>query len=251
MALYNINGKQLKPLLPNVVFMGDSITDNLDDHGWWVDYLVEYVEFKSLKNYAVGCAKWTFYSNTMFDITSHSHSFQPWNVIWNQFNKLKNDVAIGTVKIPDVIVIFAGTNDINTNATLGSIDTAFDNNSILDKSFSDITNMAQSIRYTCECIINEYPDTQLILATPNQQGSANTTERAREARNVIIGCAERLGVSVIDQMIESGIYSYNEITGDNLLKTDNVHPNQTNGSIRLAKYISKQLINKIHITELY
>lgn len=233
--------------LPNVVLMGDSITDNIDDHGWWVDMLTRYVTFESLTNYAVGYARWTFYSNTSYDIVSHSHTPAAWNVIWNQFNRLKHDVDNEDVPVPDAIVILAGTNDINLDCNIGDVDVAFDGNDILSKSFANIMTVAQSIRYTCECIINEYPNTQVILATPNQQGGYSKEARARQVRDVIIGCAKRLSMSVINQMDESGIYSYNETIGNYDLGPDNVHPNNTTGSLQIAQYMSRQMLDKINI----
>lgn len=47
--------------MPNVVLMGDSISDTVQSNrGEWVRLLPNYLTFKSFTNYAVGAAKWTF-----------------------------------------------------------------------------------------------------------------------------------------------------------------------------------------------
>ncbi len=262
MGLYNISGENIENVgkMPNVVFMGDSITDQ-DDHGAWVKLLLNYVSFESLTSYACGYARWTLSPSTTKNITSHDHSPDAWNVIWNQFNRLQHDVSQGTVtrasqdvvvgdgtiKTPDVIVIFAGINDVSLNSVIGNVSTAFDGNPILNKSFSDISNLAQSIRYTCECIINAFPTTQLILATPNQRSGHDYYAKTVEVRDTIIGCAEHMSLSVINQTDESGFYGYGESQNFvNLRSTDGLHPSDA-GHERLAKYISRQLINTVSV----
>lgn len=242
MALYNINGEQLKSSLPNVVLMGDSITDNKDDNGWWVDIIREYVEFKSLTNYAVGCARWALDSNTKEDLTTHIHRVESWNVIWNQVNRLKKDVTNGTTPFPDAIIILAGTND-TVYSQMGDVATAFDGNSILDKQFADIANVAQSIRYTCEYIKSLYPDTQIILATPLQRPGFD--KKVWACRDIIMGCAKNLSLSVIDQTAECGIYSYSESVSPYHL-SDGTHPTKEVGSRLVARFLANQLVQKIH-----
>jgi lysophospholipase L1-like esterase len=242
MRLYNSDGKKIKYSLPNVVLMGDSITDNWDDHGWWVDIIADYVEFESLKNYAVGYARWTLASDTVEDLTTHSHVAASWNVIWNQVNRLKNDVTNGVIGVPDVIVILAGTNDVTLNQPMGSVETAFDGADILNKPFSDIGNMAQSIRYTCEYIKSLYPDTQVILATPLQR--MDKSESAWECIDIIMDCAKNLSLKVIDQMGEAGIYGYSESVSEYHL-SDNVHPTTGKGSRLIARFLAKEFVQKI------
>lgn len=244
MQFYDSNGNVIKPKLPNVVLMGDSITDNVDDYGWWVDIIPEYVEFQSLKNYACGFARWTLASGTTENLTTHKHEAASWNVIWNQVNRLKADVDSGATAIPDVILILAGTNDVSLNQNFGTIETAFDGESILDKSFADIATMAQSIRYTCEYIRSLYPYAQVILATPMQRPGQSESSTAWQCRDIIIGCARNLSLCVIDQMAELGVYGFGEST-DPVYLGDWVHPNRTTGSRLIARFIAKQLAQKV------
>ena len=246
MMLFNSEGNKIKHHLPNVVLMGDSITDNKDDHGWWVDMITDYVTFDSLNNYACGYARWTLASDTVEDLTTHNHVAASWNVIWNQVNRLKKDVNNGTVSVPDVIVVFAGTNDVTLGQTMGSVETAFDGADILSKSFANIANMAQSIRYTCEYIKSLYPDTQIILATPLQR--KDKTAAAWQCRDVIIGCAKNLSLKVIDQMGELGIYGYSESVSSYHLSnnySNDVHPTQNAGSRLIARFLAKEFAQKI------
>lgn len=261
MGLYDIAGKNIDTLdkMPNVVFMGDSITDQ-DDHGAWVKLLLNYVSFQSLTSYACGYARWTVAADTTENLDVHSHTAAPWNVIWNQFNRLKNDVnngivtraehdvivGDGTITTPDVIVIFAGINDVNLGSTIGDVETAFDGNPILTKSFSEIANLAQSIRYTCECIINEFPTTQVILATPNQRAGHSYYAKTAEVRDTIIDCARHMSLAVINQTDESGFYGYGESQNPvNTRLNDGLHPSET-GHERLAKYVSRKMMNIVN-----
>lgn len=241
MALYRCDGTEIEvptAVLPNIVLFGDSITDESVD-GDWVKTFKQIAKYQSIRNYARGYCTWTFKSDTAYNITDTSNTNVGNNVIWNQFNRLKNETDNGGV-VPDAIVILAGTNDIGLNKTLGNVETAF-TGSILDKDITTLTNLAQSIRYTCECIKQAYPMCQIILCTPWARDGYTSPYR-----EMIVNCAEYLSEPVIDVWNESGIYWYFESVGDVFKDPDNVHLNALGGQ-KVAQFMSRQLLDKVNL----
>ena len=236
-------GVSTTEILPNVVLFGDSITDT-KVNGMWVKYIQEYAKFKSLTNYARGYCTWTFKSDSNYNITDTSDANIGNNVIWNQFNRMKNDIDKGTITEPDCIVILAGTNDALQNKTLGDVNTVF-NGAAQSDDITTLTNLCASIRYVCELIMNTYPRCQIILCTPLQAKELNTTTAAKSVGDTIKQCASIMGCKVIDQWSNSGIYQYKEKT-NNVHMRDNVHLNDIGGQ-DVAKFLAREFYNKINL----
>lgn len=237
MDIYSISNGKLNDKLPDIVLMGDSITDESVD-GDWVKSFRNIANFEKLRNYARGYCTWTFKSDTTYNISDTSNTNVGNNVVWNQYNRLKNDINNGDT-VPDAIIILAGTNDIAQSKTLGDVSTAF-TGSILDKDIQTLTNLAQSIRYTCECIKQDWPMTQLILCTPwSIRGFTS------QYRDMIISCGLYLSDIIIDVWAESGIYYYFETTGDIYKDADNTHLSALGGQ-RVAEYMYRQLLNTVN-----
>ena len=230
-------------ILPNVVLFGDSITDT-NVNGMWVKHIQEHAKFKSLTNYARGYCTWTFKSDSNYNITDTSDANIGNNVIWNQFNRMKNDIDKGTITEPDCIVILAGTNDALQGKTLGDVNTVF-NGAAQSDDISTLTNLCASIRYVCELIMNTYPRCQIILCTPLQAKELNTTTAAKSVGDTIKQCASIMGCKVIDQWSNSGIYQYKEKT-NNVHMRDNVHLNDIGGQ-DVAKFLAREFYNKINL----
>ena len=243
-AINNIdtsNSKTVKTILPNVVFFGDSITD-VNTNGEWAKVIENYAEFKSLKNYARGNCRWTFKSDTTYNITATNGANSGENVIWNQFNRLVDDVDNGRVETPDCIIVFAGVNDVFQNADLGDVSTVF-NYQNQSTNVTTLTNLAASIRYVCELMMNTYPECQIILATPLQINNYVQVAQIMKVRDIIIESAKIMGLKVIDQTCESGLYCYKEFKNNVHLK-DGTHLNEAGGKM-IAKFLAREFYNKI------
>ena len=236
-------GVSTTEILPNVVLFGDSITDT-NVNGMWVKHIQEHAKFKSLTNYARGYCTWTFKSDSNYNITDTSDANIGNNVIWNQFNRMKNDIDKGTITEPDCIVILAGTNDALQGKTLGDVNTVF-NGAAQSDDIRTLTNLCASIRYVCELIMNTYPRCQIILCTPLQAKELNTTTAAKSVGDTIKQCASIMGCKVIDQWSNSGIYQYKEKT-NNVHMRDNVHLNNIGGQ-DVAKFLAREFYNKINL----
>lgn len=226
----------------NIVLFGDSLTD-LENNNItkWVQPFRNLITCKSFKDYARGYCTWTFKSDSSYNITDSSDSNVGNNVIWNQFNKLKNDVNNGTVNTPDVIMILAGTNDALQSIALGDINTTFSSSS-QGTDITQLTTLAQSVRYVCDDIYKTYPNCKIIICTPLPIGTASGYPKSVEVRNMLISCANVLNLDIIDQTYRSGIVWYREAQSNIYYRGDGVHLNDLGGEL-IANFIYKELLN--------
>lgn len=225
----------------NIVVMGDSITA---DPTWWTYYLNQIVEFKSFTLLARSGATWLNQEDTVYNVTSMSGSLSSDNNIWNQFNNMKSKIDSGEIATPDVIAIYAGTNDQwYYPSRFGSVETAFAiDRDIISEDVTSILTTCDAIRYVVELIRNEYPNCQIILATPLQRGIKDQSE-IFDLRNLIVECANKLSCQVIDQTCESGIYGYSEYKEHKYLYdgTHTTNSGEFNGAELVGKYNAKKL----------
>ena len=241
-GIQNTNAATI-PILPNVVLFGDSITDT-KVNGEWVKQIINYAKFNSLTNYGRGYCTFTFKNDTVENTTDTSDSNIGNNVIWNQYNRMVKDINAGKIPSPDCIIILAGTNDAIQTKTIGDVDSVF-NNSAQSTDVKTLTNLCASVRYVCELIMVNYPNTQIILATPLQMKDYNRTSQAILVRNAIISCANKMGIKIIDQTYESGIYAYAENVRPKFL-SDGVHLTVEGGK-KVAQFLAREFYNKINI----
>ena len=241
-GIQNTNAATI-PILPNVVLFGDSITDT-KVNGEWVKQIINYAKFNSLTNYGRGYCTFTFKNDTVENTTDTSDSNIGNNVIWNQYNRMVKDINAGKIPSPDCIIILAGTNDAIQTKTIGDVDSVF-NNSAQSTDVKTLTNLCASVRYVCELIMVNYPNTQIILATPLQMKDYNRTSQAILVRNAIISCANKMGIKTIDQTYESGIYAYAENVRPKFL-SDGVHLTVEGGK-KVAQFLAREFYNKINI----
>ena len=241
-GIQNTNAATI-PILPNVVLFGDSITDT-KVNGEWVKQIINYAKFNSLTNYGRGYCTFTFKNDTVKNTTNTGDTNTGDNVIWNQYNRMVEDINNGKIHSPDCIIILAGTNDAIQTKTIGEVDSVF-NNSAQSTDVKTLTNLCASVRYVCELIMVNYPNTQIILATPLQMKDYNRTSQAILVRNAIISCANKMGIKTIDQTYESGIYAYAENVRPKFL-SDGVHLTVEGGK-KVAQFLAREFYNKINI----
>ena len=241
-GIQNTNAATI-PILPNVVLFGDSITDT-KVNGEWVKQIINYAKFNSLTNYGRGYCTFTFKNDTVKNTTDTSNSNVGNNVIWNQYNRMVEDINNRKIPSPDCIIILAGTNDAIQTKTIGDVNGVF-NNSAQSTDVKTLTNLCASVRYVCELIMTNYPNAQIILATPLQMKDYNKTSQVILVRNAIISCANKMGIKTIDQTYESGIYAYTENVRPKFL-SDGVHLTAEGGK-KVAQFLAREFYNKINI----
>jgi hypothetical protein len=231
--------QQSKTYIPKkIVFLGDSITA---DPTWWTANMLNRLYFDNFMNLARSGARWAHTAGTIYDITSNGGSATDENVIWNQVNKLIDKINNGLTPVPDVVAIYAGTNDQLFNSNYGDVSAAF-SGTITERAANTILTVAEAIRYDCEILLNNYPKLQIILATPIQRGIADNTP-IFSLGDIIKGCGGIMGNRVIDQGKESGIYGFYEVSGHKFL-LDGIHPNM-DGREKLGAFNAIELKNAI------
>ena len=230
-------------ILPKVVLFGDSITDP-NANGEWFKVIRNYATFKSLKNYARGYCTWANKSDTQYNITDTSDADVSSNVIWNQYNRMVKDIENHVIEVPDCVVILCGGNDAIMNKEIGDPDTVFDGN-VQSTEANAHTTTSSAIRFVCELLMTNYPTTQIILTTPIQMGTKAYNDKILLTREAIIKCCNKMGVKVIDQTYESGVYQYRESVRKYNLKADNIHLTPEGGDT-VARYLAREFKNKIN-----
>lgn len=191
-----------------IAILGDSITwlsMSSDANRGWVTHFRELLKFAELRNYARSGATWSHTASTQYDITEDTTSISNDNVIYNQVNRLINDVENNGVTAPDYIFILAGTNDAwypsqrpdavaDTPASVMSDESVWLN----VKSIGSLTSIPKAMRYVAEMIWDKFPDAQVVVTTP-LQSTAFTTDRREAIAESIKGSAEYLSWAVIEQ----------------------------------------------------
>ena len=205
-----------------ISILGDSITwlsmSSNPDRGW-VTYFRELLKFAEIRNYARSGATWSHTASTEYDITEDTSSISDNNVIYNQLNRLINDVENNGVAAPDFIFILAGTNDAwyptqrpdaiaDTPASVMSDESVWLN----VKSIGSLTSIPKAMRYVAEMIWNKFPNCQVVVTTP-LQSTAFTTERRNAVAECVIGSAKHLSWAVIEQDKVCGISRIRETQG--------------------------------------
>lgn len=190
----------------------------------------------------------------------------PSNCLGNQVQKLRNGLET-TYKdfVPDIILIFAGTNDLAINSlpsddTDETIESYFcDNDGYIscteptfdasDTYMEKRKNIIGGMRYTCEKLQEIYPKATIYICTPIQTAwEGKKYARIKMTQSIIKKVSARMGLKVIPMGEECGIcgdYEYQGSrwnpewatesqpkNGRDLI--DGLHPNQNSGKYKMA-----------------
>ena len=214
----------------NIVLFGDSITTELHKY---VPALKQIMKFKSITNYARGYCRWSFFEDTVYDITSTGNTGTSDNVIWNQYNRLVADVANEIVAVPDAIIIMAGTNDAIYNSNVGTVADAMAIADIRSAQVGTLNNVCASIRRVIEDIFATFPYTKVIICTPIQSGVNNYQTRLATIVPYIREICGYYSIDVPDMFKDAGISYYIEKDADVYLSSGDggIHPTEAGGKL--------------------
>ncbi len=220
-----------------IMFFGDSITDTeVVKSSKYVTPLLNYTGMVKVGNLAISGSYLHHPTNYALDgnPTETANKSVP-----NQVQKVLNNSA--DYDTPDIILIFAGTNDNTAKATLNEEQFS------LSLDSCDLTTFSGAMRWIYEKLMGLYPNALVVFVTPLQ--SAKTDRPYSDMlirRNGIIENCERLALDYIDAFRVSGIYSgleFNNANGKYL--SDGLHPN-TDGGVKLAKCFQNELMKLVY-----
>lgn len=239
------DGQQL-----NYAILGDSNTsiggDDCSKQQGWTKWFVERVHPASCRSFARSGATWTNTVKTSYNTSEYTELLSDNNVVYNQVNRLVAAVRTGSCVRPDVIIIACGTNDAwfqskRPGIFQKTVEQAFADSShyITSRKVSTVTSLAESVRYVCELLLVEFPDSRVILLTPMQTVKASF-EQTKRVGDVIENCGRRMSIPVIRQDYLNGVYNVAE----------HLHPQRTSdgthtsvdGARRNGYFIARQVM---------
>ena len=206
-----------------ICILGDSITalGNNDGLKGWVTYFKKVLKFKEVRIYARSGATWSCTQNTTYDIEENTGSLSDNNVIYNQMNRLINDVENNGMLPPDYIISFAGTNDawypdsrpdaLNDTAKEIFVD-QISSNYLDDVNINTCTSIAKAIRYVSEMIISKFPKCKVMIGSP-LQSSTIPIDRIESVSQIIEQCANYMSYAFINQSKDCSISRLQERKG--------------------------------------
>lgn len=220
------------------LFLGDSITAKKTSSGWVAKFKELVSANESSYIQAVGGAKWC---DDEVGITYEGRPSRSQNYVGNQVAWCKR---IGFASDAfDCIIIFAGTNDTNSDyPTDDSIELQFYKGDTL-KPLSEVdrTTWAGAIRWTVQSLRAMYPSAVIFLVTPLQRKTAEDGVTTKDMyptimkkRETIIKMAHRMGCYCIDM-------SEINITDMGRDYADGLHPNDAS-TTKIADYIFRKIL---------
>lgn len=233
-----------------ICIFGDSITwlsISGNPNRGWVTHFLNLLKFKKSVNYARSGATWSNTVNTEYNITENTGSVSDNNVIYNQFNRLLNDISNGS-EVPDYIIIAAGTNDAwypssRPDALSKTAKEVFEDEStdyLESVNINQCTSIAQAFRYVAEMIIKNLPNAKVVVCTP-LQSTAFTADRNKSITEVIASCANYMSWNVIVQSEECGVSRLQEKRGYKNTY-DGTHTSEE-GAILIGSYLANKFMS--------
>ena len=272
MPIYaNDNKRQKKYDVDQDVYIaGDSIGTFYAGH--WNNILNKY-SFKSLHNIAIGGSYWGFSEQTSWAwvadgadyISTKNINSRTWtdNVVAAQVYRLIDRVENHGWPAPELMLIHAGTNDINFERALGNADNVFnfdttgygvdDFKTIIANvdsaanggtlSSLSVPSQLQStiggIRFTLELLWSHFPYCKVVLTTPLHRSNVSVNAKIMLMRDQIVRACAHLAVPCFDLGSECNFYTpfHENYLGDGL------HPDTAHGGKLLADLIGRYLVS--------
>ena len=187
----------------NVAILGDSMTwiggDDCENPVGWTYYFKKELKPASIYIYARSGATITNTVNTHKDTQAFTKVLDDDNVIYNQAERLKEDLEAGKITAPDLVIIYAGANDAwFTSKRPGSYDTDLTG---LGKIGADVvpsqaTSLGKSLALSVKIIRQILPLSRILIVTPLEMSKVSA-EKIHNLSDAIETVASRLGCDVI------------------------------------------------------
>ena len=231
----------------HVVILGDSNTwiggDDCDKPKGWNKWFAEIFKPLSCKSYARSGATWTNTASTRTNMEEDIAVLGNDNVIYNQIMRLVSACEKGQQPTPQLIIIAAGTNDAwfvkkRPGVFSKTVEQAFSTRSLLSRTPNQVLTLAESVRYGCELLQQQFPQAQIILLTP-LQAIQPTEANLNKACDIIEQCGRRMGLEVIRQDRECCIRRMDEMKTKRYT-TDGAHTSEEGAKIN-GTYLAKRI----------
>ena len=233
----------------NVVILGDSNTwiggDDCSQPQGWNKWFKDYFAPTTCHSYARSGATWTNTYRTKRNTLQNTDRLNDDNVIYNQVCRLREAVANGTQAEPQLIMLMAGTNDLwfakqrPQALSLTSAKAFAEPDSVTNRRpVNQILTLAEAVRYNCKLLKDAFPQAHIILMTP-MQATKIALQQLERASEIIAGCGERMGASIIRMDRDGCVRQAEELTGYRLTR-DGVHTNEA-GAQCVGNYVTQQV----------
>lgn len=222
-----------------IALLGDSMTwlggPDFSNPRGWTHYLTDIPA--EMKLYARSGATWTNTSSTKINPEAYSEVIDDDNVIYNQIMRLEADSATFS---PDIVIVFAGTNDAwfdtrrpgifsDFSPSHPDIEADIDMNTALSR----CTTLATSVRLACSVLSDAFPESEICIITPVKSKKIDDNKISLVS-DIISRGAEEFGFHVVrgDREVESvstydgvhtdekGARTLSEIVRKRIIKTD-------------------------------
>ncbi len=231
------------------VILGDSNTsiggDLCNEPKGWTRWLVERIQPATCRSYARSGATWTNTAFTKRNTRENIGRLGNDNVVYNQVCRLFEACKADSQPQPDVILIAAGTNDAWFQAERPQVfdlsaSQAFQTSisDFLQRKPNTLLSLAESVRYSCELLMQRFPQARLILLTPMQTTQASF-ELTEKVGTIIEQCAHRMSIPVIRQDYLNGVYNLREASSP-LRTYDGTHTS-VEGAKRNGYFLARQI----------
>lgn len=240
----------------HIAILGDSNTwiggDDCSKPRGWNKWFLDFMKPATCRSYARSGATWTHTSKTKPDTKENIGILGDNNVIYNQVRRLKEDTDKDRKKIPNLIVILAGTNDVwfqdkrPDALTMTAKQAERIKDSLLYAAPSDVFTLAMAVRYDIAMLRSYYPKAEIVLLTP-MQTTAASKEDVRKAGDIIEESGKLLNCHVIRLDADTIINSDAE-KKTKRYTSDGTHTNPT-GAKHIGNHVAvevKKILKKKH-----
>lgn len=223
-----------------VAVLGDSMTwiggEAFEKPIGWTHYTSELPVM--IKSFARSGATWTNTTATKGEIKVYSETIDPENVIYNQVLRL-----FGSDFNPDIVIIFAGTNDAWFEAQRPGM---FNESERPDHALgladnpSDFTTLEGSIRLAGALLNQHLSSARVCLVTPPHSGKI-PEENITRVSDIIETTGRELGYTILRGDREFGFHHNEESAKPYRNTYDGVHSNE-DGARRIADCIKRNIL---------
>lgn len=224
-----------------VALLGDSMTwiggDSFEKPKGWTHYVDDLpIE---MKTYARSGATWTNTKETKGDTNAYSEVLDPENVIYNQALRLTDDTGFK----PDVVIIYAGTNDAWFSSKRPGL---FGNTPPASETIepgakpADFTTLEGSIMLTNTLLRHRLPDVRIYLVTPANSGKISECA-IQKVSEIIEKTGRKTGATVVRGDKLFGFHHKEEKTKPYRFTYDGVHTNEK-GARKIADIIKSNIL---------